>query len=80
MAQRPRPPLHRHPITLAVLAVLTAGLLVVWMGEIDLGIEALLDPTGAQRPTPGRPNPAPGSTPAPEAGPPTPPAPTPGAP
>ncbi len=80
MTQRPRPPVHRHPITLAVLAVLTAGLLVVWVGEIDLGIEALLDPAGVQRPTPGRPNPAPGSTPAPEAGPPTPPAPTPGAP
>ena len=76
---KPRP-VHRHPLTLAVVAVLTAALLVVWVGEIDLGLEALFNPPGGQRPTPALPNPAPGRTPAPEAGPPTPPAPTPGAP
>lgn len=78
---KPRRPLHRHPVTLAVAAVLTAALLVVWVGEIDLGLDALLNPGPTpQRPTPGLPKPAPGSAPAPEAGPPTPPAPTPGSP
>lgn len=76
---KPRP-IRRHSITLAVFALLTAALLVVWVGEIDLGLDALFNPPDAQRPTPAPPNPAPGLTPAPDAGPPTPPAPTPGAP
>lgn len=75
-------PIHRHPVTLAVFAMLTAALLVAWVGEIDLGLDELLNPPGAQRPTPALPAPTPGRTPTPEAGPPTPPAstPTPGAP
>lgn len=77
--RKPRP-VHRHPIALAVFAVLTAALLVAWVGEIDLGLDALFNPPTPQRAAPALPKPAPGLTPAPEAGPPTPPAPTPGAP